>query len=161
VYLSYRPDGGEPHRWSLDFGKFLDVEAAAIERVLDMPWDEAIKRLVNGWFEPRKAFVWILLKREQPTLRYGQMKLRVDQIEGGFDDEEIDDLVRTVRTSPQRFADITDDERAQLCEVLGWTEDQFDAELGAGVDSEPGDPKAPETTPTIPLSGGEPAAPTT
>ena len=94
--ITYKPDGAEPKVWKIPFGRFMSAERIVIERETGMTWAQLKGRLFDEDTAVIRAFLWVLLKRDIPTLK-------IDQVE--FCEDDI-------------LLDATAEERAQLIEVL-------------------------------------------
>lgn len=71
--IIYAPKGGEPQRFNVTVDDLLGAEAELIEDVGGTQWDtygEWLDRLTRGGWRPMKAFVWVLLRRANPTLLF-------------------------------------------------------------------------------------------
>ena len=127
--ITYKPEGADPKVWSISFGKFMSSERIAIEKACGQPWSEVKGRLGQDDTAVVRAFLFVLLKRDLPTLK-------IEQVEFCEDDYELD---------------VTPEERAQAIESLSALEerDELDeamrealAELRADQAADPDAPKA-------------------
>lgn len=136
MILKYAPEGAEPRQWTFAPDRLMSSEAEAVEKVTAMTYDEFCMALIKGSRIARRALLWVLLKRTEPTLRHVQVDPQVGAIELEFEAHEL----RKMRDSIEANADLTDDERAAFLK-------QLDLEILAQIeDGEAEAPKAPESS---------------
>lgn len=86
--LTYKPEGAEPRVWDFAFGRLMSPERIAIEKATGMGWAE----VQQGFWENRGAVIhavlWVLLKRDIPTLTASQVEFCDDDIDRDLSDEE-------------------------------------------------------------------------
>lgn len=128
MIVTYRPDGQREVRWDLKDVRLLMSEAEAIERVTGKDWSEVRTQqslVIRDSPVAKRALTWVLLKRQEPQLRYrsfdppeGSIKVRLDaeeaaEIRAGIEDEygdDEDEYDRAMRqldgiTDPQALAE--------------------------------------------------------
>ena len=92
--LVYTPDDGEKREFEFKPNRFLSVEAEAIEAVGGDMWDSFERYsqlLLRGNVKALRATFWILRKRTgEPTLKFSDINVYVDELMLDFDDEEIE-----------------------------------------------------------------------
>ena len=115
------------HEWSVKPEKMLSTEAEMIEGVTQKTFVEWGQALFNGSTICGRALVWVLLKRENPNLRFREVAYPVGALKIELDD---DDKAR-LREELKRNDDLTDEEKRQILLSLGETElDALDFEPG-------------------------------
>ena len=147
MIIAYSPEGEEPKSWDLGQIKLMATEAEQIERLTDWTWTEASERLTKGSMIALRAIVFILAKREEPTLRYQQFNPPAEALDYWLDADE-----REAMRAAVRDADIAEEQREQLLKNL----DELGEEMvKRGYETAPGlDPEtlpkdsAPEASPT-------------
>ncbi len=77
--------GDERTTYDCDFNKLLNVEFIAIERVTGLTIIGVAQGLMEASAVTVTALVWVMRKRQDPTLRF-------DQVEFAMADVEIEDL---------------------------------------------------------------------
>ena len=130
--LTYSPEGATPQTWDYDPAKLLSSEAIAIEKATGMEFDgEYQASLLKGSIAARRALLWVLLKRGEPTLKFEQIDPPTGAMALEYTRPELVDLREKVLSSPL----IEDADRYPVLEAI----DQQLAEM------EPVDeaPKAP------------------
>lgn len=81
--------------YEIDATTFTNKEGMDIERVTDMTFDQWNERLAAGSMLAMTALVWILLKRDEPTLRFSEVEFTLADLlgspdEGSFTKDESD-----------------------------------------------------------------------
>ena len=77
---------GVTHEFDLE--DFTNVEAMAIERALSMSFGDFGQALANGSASALTGLVWVIQKRDNPSLRFGDVsftfgELKIEQDEAG------------------------------------------------------------------------------
>jgi hypothetical protein len=101
VIIVYRPDEGEERRWDLSQTRIMAVEAEQVERITDLTWNQARERLADGSMRALRAIAFVLLKRDQPTLRYGEFNPPASALDWEFDTGELVRLRETIVASDE------------------------------------------------------------
>lgn len=114
--LTYKPEGAEPKVWIFKPGKLLSAEAEAIEDVTGMSYMAAGEALDTGRMKALRAFVWIFLKRDTPTLRFDQVEICLDDLELDMDDDEKADALAELSTR----TNLSVQQAAALAELNEW-----------------------------------------
>lgn len=109
MIVTYKPDNGEHRRWDdFDPEDLLGAEVKAIEKALKTTLPQFTVQLQAGSYEARCAALWVLLKRENPQLRYAEVEPRPREITVEFNRAERAELRRKVAKMP------IDDEQRDL-----------------------------------------------
>lgn len=111
--FTYTPEGAEPEVWPFKPNKLMSPEAEAIERVTGMSfgvWREAI-------FEESmlaiRALLWIMLKRQNPTLSFDDVQFCIDDVSIDLDDDDKAEAKAMLLEKATR-GPLTDEEAEQL-----------------------------------------------
>jgi len=134
VRLIWIPENGEKREFSFKPAKLMTVEAEAIEEVGGTTWesfDQFGRKFMMGNRRATRAALWIMLKREQPKLKFHELNLGVYEVETEFDDQEANVIRETLRSDPN----LDNTQRAHLISIL----DDFEEGEG-GVIPEEEDP---------------------
>ena len=78
--------------YDLDPGSFTNKEGMDIERVCDMTFDQWNTQLAEGSMLAMTALVWVLQKRDNPTLRFSDVTFTVSDLSsvvGTADDDDV------------------------------------------------------------------------
>lgn len=126
MIIIYAPEGGERRTWNLKEVRFMSSEAETVERSTGLEWQEAKARVIKGSMLALRAIVWVLVKRDQPALRYTQFDPAEDEIGVDFDTEEW----AVVRDELANSPDLDDEQRALALA-------QLDAEAAGAAPAEP------------------------
>ncbi|MEU0991930.1 hypothetical protein [Streptomyces sp. NPDC005953] len=102
MIIVYTPEDGEPEQY--DARTLLTSEASILQRTLDMKWQEIKDGLPYDDLDAMRGIVWILKKREQSTLRFGEFDPGTETMTARWDRREITEMltegVRVGRASP-------------------------------------------------------------
>jgi len=131
VLLIYKPEGATERRWTYAPDKILSSEAEAIEKITGITYEEFGQALIKGSMTARRALLWVLLKREEPTLRHSQVDVPVGAITVDYEQHEL----KAIRDALADNKDLSDSDRDAALEQLD--------EMIAGEVAEA--PKAPES----------------
>lgn len=96
----YAPKDGQRHEWPFEPGDLLNVEAAAIKKLTGMSFGEWAKAMQDGDPDAYHGFIWVMQKRESPTLRSTDVQFRVGECSFDFDDEEVEAILRGIAKEP-------------------------------------------------------------
>lgn len=139
MIVIYSPDEGEQQRWLFSPRTLMAVEAEAIERVTGLTFMEFGQALVRGSMAALRALVWVLLKRQEPTLKFADVDFPIGAVTTELDDDERAKAAERIRADP----DLDDEDKAAALTSLGV--DPADAGDVDG-DEVPAGPKAPESS---------------
>jgi hypothetical protein len=117
LIVIYTPDGGEPEQY--DARSLLSSEASIVERAIDMKWPEIKDGLRDEDLNSMRGIVWILKKRHNPTLRFGDFDPGVDEMVTRFDRREIEEYVANAQEVVSANPDATG---ADIAEALSGLE---------------------------------------
>lgn len=142
MIITYTPADGDERRWDLKDVRILMPEAAAVERVVGERWPQVKAAAMQGGAQALWAIAWVLMKREDPTLRMTAWAPAEDELGVDFDPEER----ALLRAEALKNPDLTDEQREQVLAELA------DPEDGQAADEGP-EGKAPaEDSPTEPVA---------
>ncbi|MFZ4264508.1 hypothetical protein [Streptomyces arboris] len=86
MIIVYTPAGAEPEQY--DAKTLLASEASIVARTVDMKWPQVKDGLVDEDLDAMRGVVWVLKKRAQPTLRFGEFDPGVDEMVTRYDKAE-------------------------------------------------------------------------
>jgi len=92
VYISYSPDGGDKQIFRFDPNRIMSPEAEQIERKAGKPYGQAVADAQAGGITSRKAILWVLLRRQHPTLRYEDLNFAWADLELAYTVEELAEI---------------------------------------------------------------------
>lgn len=88
MIFTYKPEGGEVQTWRITTGRLLSPEMEAIERVTETFYPQWNQSLLNGSVSAARALLWVLRKRENPTLKYDEVQFTYDEFDLEYDLDE-------------------------------------------------------------------------
>lgn len=132
--LIYKPEGGEEKSWDFKPEKLLSPEAEAIEKVTDWTFEQFGEKFIAGSTTAKRALLWVMLKRESPTLRYTEVSFALGEVTTDFDAEERGKMREELDTN----TDLNDEQRKTLEDYLAGYDDK-DVDESAGPKDDPGE----------------------
>jgi hypothetical protein len=167
LIVIYTPAGGESQQY--DANSLRVSEAAIVQRTVDMKWQAILTGLEQDDLDAMRGIVWVLKKRSEPSLRWGDFDPGVLEMTSRMDDGEMERWItnavanadadldwETIRTIIDRRLDevAADPERARA--VLAAQAPDPKAETSEpDIGSEP-EPPAEEPSPTPSPTSPEP-----
>ena len=136
--MVYAPENGNPREWDIDVGKLLSPERIAIEKLTGMTWGEWKIALSKDSVIAMHALLYVLLKRNDPTLTPGAVQFTEDEIAFEVSDSEAADIIEHFRQNP------TDD--PSVTELLKTLRAQVGGEPEAPKEKKPKPAKVKEAT---------------
>ena len=91
MIVVYTPAGGEPEHY--DASTLRVSEASIVQRTVDMKWQEITSGLERDDLDAMRGIIWVLKKRSQPSLRYGEFDPGVNEMTTVMDDREVDSYI--------------------------------------------------------------------
>lgn len=86
MIVVYTPAGGEPEHY--DAKTLLMSEASIVARTVDMKWPQVQSGLIEEDLDAMRGVAWVLKKRQQPTLRFGEFDPGVTELVTRYDKAE-------------------------------------------------------------------------
>lgn len=112
MIVVYTPKGGEPEQY--DASSLLVSEAAIVQRTIDMKWQEIVQGLERDDLDAMRGIVWIIKKRGQPTLRFGDFDPGVNDMVTRMDNEEVAAWIDRAFAATENDPDMTPDMFASI-----------------------------------------------
>ncbi|MFE7232561.1 hypothetical protein ACFVAF_18245 [Streptomyces sp. NPDC057596] len=91
MIVVYTPAGGEPEQY--DASSLRVSEAAIVQRTVDMKWQDIKEGLEQDDLDAMRGIVWVIKKRSQPSLRFGEFDPGVNQMVSRMDRREVEAYV--------------------------------------------------------------------
>lgn len=88
MIIIYTPEAGVEQQ--LDAGRLRTSEIQIAERTADMVWADIRKGLKDGDVTAIRVVAWVLLKRGNPSLRYGEFDPFEDELDVKLDRREVE-----------------------------------------------------------------------
>ncbi|MEU8537515.1 hypothetical protein [Streptomyces parvulus] len=163
MIIVYTPAGGEPEHY--DASSLRVSEAQIVQRTVDMKWQDIKAGLEQDDLDAMRGIVWVIKKRSQPSLRFGEFDPGVDEMTSRMDQKEVTAYVDNAFSAVDGDDDLTPEMvatilRERLPDVAADPEHArslIDARAQA-----PKDPAAAEASPqeTDPAAHGSSPSPT-
>lgn len=153
--VTYKPEGADPREWTFRPGKLLNVEAEEVERRTGMDFSTWVQKLppltVN--MTALHGLLYVLLKREIPTLKYDEVGFAADDLDFELELDEkqnaVDMMRKALNDGEVEASDVED-----VTTAMRALEAEIEAEAG---DAPAGDPAAPKAEPASETNGGPPS----
>lgn len=91
MIIVYTPADGEPEHYDARTLKVSEV--SIVSRTVDMRWPEIKQGLADDDLDAMRGIVWVLKKRSQPSLRFGEFDPGVDEMVTRLDKTEVEEYV--------------------------------------------------------------------
>lgn len=138
----YTPEGLDPKKWEFDPGRLMSPECMAIEKLTGQSLSAWQRSFLSDSITAQHAYLWVMLKRENPTLTPDQVQFMPSEITVEWDDDEAR-AIRDALEAKSRTAELELAEHQVLAVVRGQVGDtQPDSTDVSGGDEAP---KAPAT----------------
>ncbi|MEV6651192.1 hypothetical protein [Streptomyces sp. NPDC051219] len=147
MIITYTPEGGEEQQ--LDAGRLRTSEIQIVERTADLVWPDVRQGLKDGNVTAIRAVAWVLLKRDQPGLKYGEFDPFEDQLGVRLDPREVE---RYAEFLTEAYRDEPEALEAAMAELQDAALDQDHATQVIAEAANPGPKEASGTSPS-PSSG--------
>jgi hypothetical protein len=92
----YAPEGADPRKWDFDPAKLMSPEIEVIERNTGMPYLEWVEQVGRGSVSAIHGLLFVLLKREAPTLKWGDVQFCMADVAWEYSDDETRAIVKTL-----------------------------------------------------------------
>lgn len=94
MFLVYEPEGSEEAtRWPYNPRKLMSAEREAIERRTGEPFAEFTQSVVKGSSVARRALLWVMLKRDHPTMKYDDVDFAWDELRLEYSKQEYAQMI--------------------------------------------------------------------
>lgn len=113
MIIEYTPEGGEPEHY--DARSLRTSEASIVQRTVGMKWAQVEEGLESDDPEAMRAIVWVLRKRSEPSLRYGDFDPLIGEMTSRMDRREVTEYVENAFRMAETDPDV---DRAAVAEVL-------------------------------------------
>lgn len=87
MIIVYTPAGGEPEHY--DASTLKVSEASIVQRTVDMKWQEILQSLAEDDPDAMRGIVWVIKKRSNPTLRFGDFDPGVTEMTSRMTNDEV------------------------------------------------------------------------
>ncbi|MER7967670.1 hypothetical protein ABTX35_01405 [Streptomyces sp. NPDC096080] len=125
MIVVYTPEGQEPQHY--DASTLKVSEASIVQRTVDMKWQEILGGLEQDDLEAMRGIVWVIRKRTEPSLRFGDFDPGVTELTSRMSNKEIGRFIEGLFATGDTNDELT---REQVAEII---RDRVD---GVAVDPE-------------------------
>lgn len=108
MIIEFTPEGGEPEQY--DARSLRTSEASIAQRTTDMKWGEIEQGLESDDPEAMRVIVWVLKKRAEPSLRYGDFDPLIGEMTTRMSKREVTDYVENAFAVAETDSDVTRDD---------------------------------------------------
>jgi hypothetical protein len=105
LIIVYTPASGEPEYY--DASSLRVSEASIVQRTIDMKWQEILKGLEEDDLDAMRGIVWVLKKRSDPSLRFGDFDPGVGEMTSRMDKREVETYVDNAFRVAESDSDLT------------------------------------------------------
>ncbi|MET7475060.1 hypothetical protein ABZT17_11965 [Streptomyces sp. NPDC005648] len=107
MIIVYTPTGGEPQEYDARSLRVSEVSIA--QRTAGMKWGEIEQGLDSDDPEAMRVIVWVIKKRAEPTLRYGDFDPLITEMTTRMSRQEVTDYVDNAFALAETDPDVTTD----------------------------------------------------
>lgn len=93
MIVVYTPEGGEPEQY--DASTLRVSEASIVQRTIDKTWQQVLSGLEEDDLDAMRGIVWVIKKRSQPSLRWGDFDPGVTEMTALMSNKEIQRYVES------------------------------------------------------------------
>lgn len=148
MIILYTPEGGEPQQ--LDAGRLRASEIQIIERTADSRWQDIKEAMKEGDINALRTVAWVVKKRTEPSLRYGDFDPFEDELSVRLDDREVRGYAERIFA---KYGDNPEDLAEAFDELRDAAFDREACEQAIADVTAPKDPAAePEPIPASPTA---------
>ncbi|MFF3643375.1 hypothetical protein [Streptomyces sp. NPDC002564] len=152
MIIVFTPAGAEPEHY--DATTLRVSEVSIVQRTIDQKWGEIQKGLAVEDLDAMRGIVWVIKKRSEPSLRWGDFDPGVTEMVTRMDKQEtrsyIDDALRIMAEDPELTREAVMAAMADLpaaCVDPEWAEAQIAAAVAEAPKEEPEPPTPDEGIP--------------
>jgi hypothetical protein len=116
LIIVYTPAGGEPEHYDVRSLKVSEV--SIVSRTIDMRWPVIKEGLTEDDLDAMRGIVWVIKKRTNPSLRFGEFDPGVDEMVTRLDKTEVENYVREAVAIATQDPDVTGEQIAHALREL-------------------------------------------
>jgi hypothetical protein len=148
VIIVYSPAGGEKEEF--DATTLRVSEVSIVQRTIDMKWDAIKAGLAEDDLDAMRGVAWVIKKRSNPALRFGEFDPGVEEMTTLLDKREVRAWIDEALAMAAANPDVTPDQVAQALSGLpaAAQDPEHARQLIAEMTQDPKeDPAAPQPEP--------------
>lgn len=142
MIIEYTPDGGEPQHF--DAGRLRTSEIQVVERTADRRWGDIKEAMFEGDVGAMRVAAWVIRKRGEPSLRFGDFDPFEDELRVRLDVREVRAFAEELLA---KYRDNPDDLAEAFNELRDSAYDREACEQAIADVTAPKDPASPEPEP--------------
>lgn len=116
MIIVYTPAGGEPEHY--DARTLLVSEVSIVSRTIDQKWPAIKEGLAEDDLDAMRGVVWVIKKRTNPTLRFGEFDPGVDEMVTRLDKTEVENYVTEAVAIATQDPEVTGEQIAHALREL-------------------------------------------
>jgi hypothetical protein len=95
----YKPEGTDPKKWPFAPEKLMSPEAEAIERHTRMTYGDWTQAVGNGSMLALHGLLFVLLKREEPSLKWEEVQFSLSEVDFELDADELAESIANLEAA--------------------------------------------------------------
>lgn len=116
MYIVYTPKGAEPEHF--DARSLLVSEVSIVSRTIDLKWPKIKEGIAEDDPEVLRGVVWVLKKRSQPSLRFGEFDPGIEEMVTRLDKDEVENYVTEAVGIAMQNPEVTGEQMADALQHL-------------------------------------------
>jgi len=128
LIIVYTPADGAEEQF--DVRTLLTSEASIVQRTIGMKWAEVQQGLEADDPEAMRGVAWVIRKRGNPNLRFGDFDPRIGELTTRMDKREVTEYLENAFALAEQDEDVTREDVARVCQrIVAVAADPEHAEL--------------------------------
>lgn len=116
MIIVYTPADGAEERY--DAHTLRVSEVSIVQRTVDMKWSDIEAGLEKDDPEAMRGIAWVIKKRANPSLRYGDFDPMIGELTTRMDKREVTEYLENAFALAERDEDVTREDVARVCQRI-------------------------------------------
>jgi hypothetical protein len=116
LIIRYMPENGEQE--DFDVRSLRTSEASIVQRTIGLKWSEIEKGFETDDPEVLRGVAWVLRKRSQPSLRFGEFDPLIGELATRLDKREVVEQLENIFAVVEEEGDVSREAVAQVCQRI-------------------------------------------
>lgn len=116
MFIVYTPKGGEPEHF--DARSLVVSEVSIVSRTIDMKWPQIKEGLAEDDLDAMRGVAWVLKKRSNPNLRFGEFDPGIEEMVTRLDKDEVENYVTEAVAIAMANPEVTGEQMADALRHL-------------------------------------------
>jgi len=116
LFIVYTPKGGEPEYY--DARSLVVSEVSIVSRTIDMKWPAIKEGLAEDDLDAMRGVAWVIAKRANPTLRFGDFDPGIEEMITRLDKDEVENYVTEAVGIARQNPEVTGEQIADALQHL-------------------------------------------